>query len=326
MKVRSRAHPNIALIKYWGKRDPDLNLPDMGSLSVTVGDLTTEVTVEEAPGPQDILLIEGQVPSPAEGARMIQLLEFFRKMAPHSPPLRVDSHSNFPRAAGLASSASAAAALVLGFDHFLDLKLSRQFLSTVARRFSGSGARSLHGGFVEWRRGEHFDGSDSFAVPLAPASFWPLTTFVLVVDPGVKEVGSRDGMTLSRKTSPAYVGFVMQNLADLEDAREALLRKDILHLSDLAERSCLGMIATQLTTHPPLYYWQGTTLTLILALRRLRAEGIPLIFTTDAGPNVKVFCEASTAPTLREELTRLPGIQQLLECPMGGPATVEVEV
>lgn len=324
MKVISRAHPNIALIKYWGKRDPVLNLPDTGSLSVTVGDLFTEVVVEASPHNTDLLLIEGQVPSAAEATRMVQLVRHFRTLMPDAPPLKVDSYSNFPRAAGLASSASASAALSLGLDKFLGLRLSRQVLSTIARQFSGSGSRSLHGGFVEWRRGELPDGSDSFAVPLAPASFWPLTTFVLVVDPGPKEVGSRDGMNQSRATSPTYPSFVIQNTADLEVARQALQDRDLALLSTLSERSCLGMVATQLTSQPPLYYWQGTTFSLITSLRRLRQEGLALIFTTDAGPNVKVFCEAATTPILRQKLSQLPGVKQLLECPVGGPATVEM--
>ncbi len=180
MQSSARAHANIALVKYWGKSDPVLNVPAVGSLSVTLDKLWSDTQVEFSPALRhDSLVLDGKQDA-AQLARVSGCLDLLRERAGTHDRAAVVSRNNFPTGAGLASSASGFAALVCAAARALELELSPTELSILARRGSGSAARSIFGGYVEMHAGAAADGSDSYAEAVLQAADWPLTVVIAV--------------------------------------------------------------------------------------------------------------------------------------------------
>jgi diphosphomevalonate decarboxylase (EC 4.1.1.33) len=212
----AEAHPNIALVKYWGKRDTALNLPAVGSLSITLDTLWTRSRVRfDAAWDRDRVQLNGRQDD-ATTRRVSALLDVLRERAGVTAAADVVSINNFPTGAGLASSASGFAALVVAAADALGLSLAPEEVSALARRGSGSAARSIFGGFVEWARGERDDGRDSVARPLLSASGWPLRVLVAVTSRVGKAVGSTEGMERTRASSPYWDAWLATQEADLQ--------------------------------------------------------------------------------------------------------------
>ena len=312
-----RARSNIALVKYWGKADAQINTPAVGSLSITLDGLWTDTTVSfDESAESDTLVLDGESRS-TELRRVSDCLDLLRSHAGVSLRAAVRSENNFPTAAGLASSASGFAALVTAAAQALGLELSERELSVYARRGSGSAARSIFGGFVYMHRGSSPDGADSFAEPLLAAEAFPLQVIVAVTAQGRKSVSSGAGMTLSAATSAYYRDWVSSHEADMAAARQAVLGRDFEALADVSERSCLKMHAAAMTTNPPLLYWNGATVDCIHAIRELRAEGVPVFFTIDAGPQVKAVCLPEASTTVERRLRDISGVADLLKTGLG---------
>jgi len=316
------AHPNIALVKYWGKRDVERNIPAVGSLSITLDGLTTTTTVTFDPvlGHDTFFLGGREAPKMAE--RVVACLERIRRRAGLSRYAVVKSDNDFPTAAGLASSASGFAALVVAADAALGAGLDRSELADVARQASGSAARSLFGGFVELRLtpgGPH----PTETRQLLESSAWPLRVLVAVTDPGPKAVGSTEGMLMTEHTSPYYPAWVESSPADLWEARSAVERRDFEALADVSESSCLKMHAVMLSAQPGLVYWNGTTVEGICRVRELRAGGVPVLFTVDAGPQVKAVCLPEAYDRVERELAAIPGVTSVVESGLGDGARVD---
>lgn len=292
------AHPNIALIKYWGKRDAALNLPAVPSLSITLDGFQTETTVCWG-APADLVQIDGRR---VEGSDRQRVLAFLDRIDPARPPVDVRSENNFPAGAGLASSASAFAALALAATAAAGQDLDRTALSRLARQGSGSACRSLWGGWVVWDQGERPDGLDSHAWPLAPADHWDLRLVVAVVSGAKKAVGSTEGMIRTQQTSPLFPGFVQAAPERLRRAIEAVRARDLSALGEQMERSTYEMHATMISAWPPVRYWQEASLGCLRAVEELRAEGVGAWSTMDAGPNVKVLCESADAEQVAARL------------------------
>lgn len=316
-----QAHPNIALVKYWGKRDERLNLPCAGSISLTLAPMSTRTKVTFDPElPVDEVYLNGARADEATERGVCKVLTLLRERAGATARARVESVNDFPTAAGLASSASGYAALVMAVSEALALRLSRQELSIFARRGSGSACRSLHGGFVEWRRGEREDGSDSCAIPLAPASHWPLTVVVAVVSAAQKPISSREAMRRTVATSPFFPAWLGRVEEDLPRMRQAIQARDLEQVGLIAERNCLSMFATMLGADPPVLYWQPATLAVMARVHALRAGGLAAYYTMDAGPNVKVLCSSMDASVVLSQLTDIPGVATVHLAEVGGPA------
>jgi diphosphomevalonate decarboxylase len=317
MQATVRARSNIALVKYWGKADARLNTPAVGSISITLADLWTETAIRFDPAlAGDRLVLDG-VERADQLERVSRCLDLVRAKAGLTLPAEVISVNNFPTAAGLASSASGFAALVGAAAAALAQEWSPRELSILARRGSGSAARSIFGGFVEMSRGEAADGSDSYAQPLLAAADWPLSVLVAITARDEKPVGSGAGMTLSAETSPYYRAWVESHAADLDAARAAIADRDFAALADVAESSCLKMHAAAISTAPPLLYWNGATVDCLQRIRRLRAAGMPVFFTIDAGPQVKAICLPEAATELQAELAALPGVREVIATGLG---------
>jgi diphosphomevalonate decarboxylase len=315
--ARARAGANFALVKYWGKTDARLNVPAVGSISITLASLHTETTVELAPElSSDELTLDGKRRAD-DVAKLSACVDLLRRRAQVDTRVRVTSRNNFPTAAGLASSASGFAALVRAAEAAFGLELTPRERSIVARQGSGSAARSIFGGFVEMRAGTDPDGMDSFAEPLLDAAEWPLEVVIAVTATGEKEIGSRSGMTRSAASSPYYAAWVSGQPPDLAAARAAIHTRDFAALGDVAEHNCMKMHAAALAARPPLVYWNGATVECLHAVRRLRAGGVPVFFTIDAGPQLKAVCAPGARGRVEETLRTVPGVLELMTSSLG---------
>ena len=316
MRATARAQPNIALIKYWGKRDVERNLPAVGSLSVTLDSLWTEMTVEFSESiERDSLVINGE-PATDWLPRVTACLDHVAGSG--RPCARVVSECNFPMAAGLASSASAFAALVVAADAAAQRESDRLSLARAAGRASGSAARSLYGGFVELSLVE--ENIELTAV--AEESHWPLAVVVAVTSDRRKSVSSTAAMLRSADTSPFYARWVADQPSDLDTARTAIAAKDFDGLAGISEHNCLKMHSVIWTSRPAVTYWNPATLACLELVRELRANGVPVFFTMDAGPQVKAVCPPESAATVEKALSTVPGVERVMTSGLGAGARV----
>lgn len=319
MKATAIAHPNIALIKYWGRLDDDLNLPLTGSLSMTLDTLRTRTTVAWDPTLKDHeVTINGEVQKGKPRFRVAKHLERLKEHAGHAGFARVASENNFPMGSGIASSASAFAALTgAAFAALGGAMPDPEELSTWARLGSGSAARSIQGGFVEWVAGARHE--DSYAYQLAPESHWDLRDVVVLVSESHKKVGSTEGHEIAR-TSPFLDARLAHLHTSLALARAAVMERDVKALGEIAEMDALSMHAVMMTSNPSLLYWQPETVRLLHATRAMREEGGPdVYFTLDAGPNVHLLTPGDQVDEVVRRLHEL-GVakDKVLACGPGG--------
>jgi len=315
--VTARAGTNIALVKYWGKRDAALNLPAAGSLSLTLANLGSETTVRfasDAGGSdgRDRVLFAG-APAEAKFATRVQrFLDLVRTRAGIQLPAEVATNNTVPTAAGLASSAAGFAALALAASRAAGLHLLPAELSELARRGSGSAARSIFGGFAEMSAGTRADGADAVARGLLDEKAWDVRLCVAITAEGEKAIGSTAAMERTALTSPYYQGWLASVPVDLEEAGAAVLARDLAVLGPIAERSALRMHACALAADPHILYWNPATIAAMSTVKTLRANGTLAFFTIDAGPHVKVLCRSADAPVVQAALAATPGVMRVL--------------
>ena len=314
MKSTAIANSNIALVKYWGKKDSKLFLPNNSSISMTVDEMFTKTTVDFGNYPTDEFYLNGKRLTEGEEYKEVTgHLDLIRQMAGEKRRARVYSENNFPTAAGLASSASGFAALSLAGSKAAGLELDYRELSILARRGSGSASRSIEGGFVEWVRGERLDGADSYGVQIAPPEHWPeFRMVVAVTQTGEKKVKSRAGMAQTVATSPYYHGWLSTVGKDLENVRKGIREKNFRLVGETAESNCLKMHATMLTTTPPIIYWNPTTVEVMHAVQDWRDDGLQSYFTIDGGPQVKVLCLEKDLDEVEERLKEIKNIKNTI--------------
>jgi diphosphomevalonate decarboxylase len=313
--VPTRYETNIALIKYWGKRDEKLFLPMNSSLSITLDRFYTETTVEfKEELKSDILLLNNKPAGEAEANKVFRFLDNIRQLAGTKIYASVTSENKVPTAAGFASSASGFAALAAAGAKALNLNLNEKELSILARQGSGSACRSIYGGYVEWKKGERADGVDSYGNQLLSEKDWNISIISVLVESNQKKVSSREGMKRTVDTSPFYSGWLNTVEKDLEKAKEAIRNRDFHSLGEVAEANALKMHATMLGADTPVLYWQSGTMEVIHKVQSIRAEGIQAYFTIDAGPNVKVLCFPKDEQKVRNVLIGLPSVKQIITC------------
>jgi diphosphomevalonate decarboxylase len=318
--ITARANPNIAFIKYWGNRNDTLRLPANGSISMNLDGLETSTCVQfDESLSADRIMINGRIAGTKAGARVSKMLDEVRTLAGIQAFAKVESQNNFPMSAGVASSASAFAALALASTKAAGLSLELADLSRLARRSSGSACRSIPGGFVEWIAGTN--DTDSFATSIAPPGHWDLADCIAIVSTEQKLIGSTEGHATAR-TSPLQAARLADSPVRLEICKNAILVRDFTSLADIVEQDSNLMHAVMMTSHPPLFYWQSATLEVMQAVREARANGIPVCFTVDAGPNVHVICSGSHVENISKLLMSIPGVREVLTARVGGPANV----
>ncbi len=317
------AHPNIALIKYWGNADSTLRIPSNGSISMTLGDLSTRMTVSfERSLPTDRLTINGERASESALMRVSGHLDIIRKMSGLEISARVISESNFPRSAGIASSASAFAALSLAGAKAANLELNEVELSRLARRGSGSASRSIFGGFVELHTGT--SDKDAFSEQVAPAKTWDLVDCIAIVSRDPKAIGSTAGHALAG-TSPIQAARIKDTPRRLELCRQAIIGRRFSHLAAIVEQDNNLMHAVMLTSTPPLIYWLPATVQIMHSVVAWRNAGLRVCYTIDAGPNVHVICPQENTKQISQVLEGIPGVIQILQANVGGPARIVSE-
>ncbi len=319
----ARAHSNIALAKYWGKRDVALNIPAVGSISVTLDALYTDTTVRFESGLSlDELHLDGE-PQPADQPqlrRVSAVLDLVRERAGIDFRARVTSSNNFPTGAGLASSASGFAALVVSACSAAGVATTPRELSILARRGSASAARSIFGGFVELHAGTADNGEDSYAEEILDRQDWPLSVVVAITDASAKTVSSTEGMKATSASSPFYPSWVDSSADSLDRMREAIHDRDFETVGELTEHSCLALHSLMFTTRPALIYWNPATVAAIHAVRSLRADGLPVYFTIDAGPQVKALCQPKDADAVAVALAEVAGVRDVIQSGLGSAA------
>lgn len=318
MKATAKANTNIALIKYWGKRNEDLFLPMNSSISITLDRFYTVTTVEFSKSfSKDTFFLNGQEATEIETNKVFRFIDRIREMAGIALPAVVNSENKVPTAAGFASSASGFAALAAAGAKALKLELNERGLSILARQGSGSACRSVYGGFVEWKKGEDPEGKDSYANQLISEVDWNISILSVMVASEQKEVSSREGMKRTVDTSPFYPGWLNTVEKDLENAKAAIKSRDFGNLGKIVEANAMKMHATMLGADPPILYWQSGTIEVMNHIRKLRSSGIPVYFTIDAGPNVKVLCLPENEELVYESLITLPTVKEVLTCHPG---------
>ena len=298
------APSNIALCKYWGKRDRELNLPINASLSVSLAHLGSHTIVTESDTGADRVVLNGieQSTDSKFARKVVEFVSLFR--GDLQQPVLVSTENNIPTAAGLASSASGFAALMLALNQFYNLNLTDIELSACARMGSGSASRSIFTGFVEWQMGHRDDGMDSHAIVLDKP--WPDLRIGLVkVTTAEKKVDSRAGMQRTVESAHLYQSWPLQAAADLEKLHLAIGQQDFMLLGETAEQNALSMHATMIASWPPLLYWQPESVAAMHKVWDLRAQGLQVYFTMDAGPNIKLLFQQQDEAALLEAFPEL---------------------
>ncbi len=320
--VTAEAHANIALVKYWGKQSSEHNIPATPSLSLTLQALTSRTRITLDPSSQgDIFSLNG---NPTIDPRVNACLERMRAVSNKPIPfVNITSENNFPTAAGLASSASGFAALVTALNELGASNLSAKKLSIHARMASGSAARSIYGGFVSLA-GSLTDSKQEtwHATQILNEHAWPMQVVVAICTEREKAISSSEGMQLTRNTSPYYDSWVASTRTDFDDCLQAVRDRDFERVATISEHSCLKMHGLMLSTQPGLIYWNPATIACIHAIRSMRASGVPVFFTIDAGPQLKAICLPEAADAVDKLLSGIKGVQRTLRTGLGPAARI----
>ena len=316
----AQAFANIAFIKYWGNRDNLLRLPLNSSISMSLDGLYTRTTVSFQPSlPFDELIINGHEVAGKGRDRLSYVLDIIRGMTNLPDRAEIMSENNFPSGAGIASSASAFAALALAGSVAAGLKLSESELSRLARRGSGSAARSIPGGFVEWQMGT--GDQDSFAFSIAGPEHWNLVDCIAIVSAEHKKTGSTEGHAVAH-TSSLQTARVEDSPRRLEICRQAILERDFDTFASIVELDSDMMHAVMMTSTPALHYWKPASLEVMSCVRDWRTEGMQVCYTVDAGPNVHVICPEAESEVVEKRLREIRGVQNVLVARVGGAARI----
>ena len=315
-KATVKSPANIAFTKYWGRRNDDLILPLNNSVSMNLDNCYTKTTVEFGEADQDTVKVKFfksgyKDLENMQLDRVINQVNRIREKYKIKNKIKIYSENNFPADSGIASSASAFSALTKALYEAVEVEISEKDL-TIETRLAGSGsaARSIPGGFVEWLKGEESDSETSYAHSIAPASHWELYDIVAVVDTSKKGVGSYEGHKYAHSE---YMKARLENFESRNDQiKKAILNKDIEKLGEAIEADSISLHAVAMTSSPPIYYLNGRTWDVIAELLNLRKEGILGYFTMDAGPNVHIICEGEYKNILEKKIKNIPGVEFII--------------
>lgn len=309
MKKTTVAPSNIAFIKYWGKKDEVLRLPENGSISMNLSNLLTTTTVEFNPSfKEDSITING-VQEENEGNRAIKHLDRIRKLANIETKAKVVTVNNFPTGTGLSSSASGFAALTVAGAKAAGLNLSEKELSILARQGSGSACRSIPDGFVEWLDGE--TSETSYAVSLYPADYWDLRDVVAVVSKNKKEVSTTEGQKLVG-TSPFFKVRLTNIKNKIALIKKYMSEKDFTAFGELLEAEALELHAIMLTSKPSLIYLLPGSLKIMHLVKKWRQDGLEVYFTVNTGQDIHLICQKKDVQTLTQKISEIEDVQKTI--------------
>lgn len=324
MKKTATAPANVGLIKYWGRKDELLRIPENGSISVNLSGLTTTTTVEfDTKYKSDQVLLEG-IEDKGSCGRVIFHLDRIRKFAGVKTKAKVISQNSFPSSTGLSSSSSGFAALTLASCEALGLQLTERELSSLARLGSGSAARSIPDGFVEWQAGNSH--TSSYAFSIFPPDYWDIVDIVAIASTAKKEVSSSTGQTFAASSLfyPVRLSGIEKKLHTMKTIIE---ERNFPAFGELLEQEAFELHAVMMTSKPPLFYWTAHTVSLMKKVREWRKDGLPVYFTINTGQDVHFFCERKSEQALIKNLRTLEYVRDLIiNTPSIGARLVEVHL
>lgn len=321
MKKTTRAHSNIAFVKYWGKKDEALRLPSNGSVSMNLSNLYTTTTVQFSDTlPHDDITINNERDE-KKIAKVASHLDRIRALANTKMKAKVVSENNFPTGVGLSSSATGFAALTAAATLALGAKLSEREMTVLARLGSGSACRSIPTGYVEWKTGDTTD--ESYAVSLYPPTHWDLVDIVALTSTKEKYVATTDGQR-SAQSSPFFEQRMKHIEKRIEDCKRYIKEKNFSAFGTLLEKDALEMHAIMLTSTPPLLYWLPETVLIMKKVLEWRRSGIEAYFTINTGQNVHIICRQADAAKVEKLLHEIPAVMDVIPntCSRG---TYEIE-
>lgn len=285
-KTTTKVSSDIALVKYWGKKDEILRLPENGSISIKLAGLDTVTTVEfDKNLLKDEVVIQGEFED-GEVSRVVKHLDRIRNLADATIYARVSSKNTFPKGTGLSSSASGFAALTLSASRAIGLDLTQKELSILARQGSGSSCRCVCGGFVEWKDG--MTSESSYSETIFPKEYWDIRDVVVIVDEGKKKTSSTVGH-MTAHTSIAFAERQKRIQKKIILVKQCIQQKNFMALGEIIEAEALEFHSILLTSTPPLIVWYPGTVEVMREVQRMREEGIPAYFTINTGFNVHVL-------------------------------------
>lgn len=308
MKATAVAPANIAFIKYWGQKNPKINLPFNNSISMNLSKCFTVTSCDFSPKYlKDEIFFEGKKIKENQEffIKIVKHLNQVRKLAKSNFKAKVISANSFPSDAGIASSAAGFAALTLAASQALGLNLTQKELSVLARLGSGSACRSIPDGFVEWKKGKNH--KSSYARSLAPDSWWEISDIVAIVTNKKKKYSSSFGHLLA-PTSPYFKKGLNLLPQRIKKVKKAIKNKNLELLGQIIEEEALDLHIIAMSSNPPLFYWEGKTLEIIKKVREWRKKGLPAYFTIDAGPSVHIICEQKYEKIINKKIRGLPGV------------------
>ena len=321
MKASAVAPSNIAFIKYWGKKDEVLRLPENGSISMNLSNLLTTTTVEFSSNySEDSITING-IQEENEGNRAIAHLDRIRSLAKISDKAKVVTINNFPTGTGLSSSASGFAALTVAGAKAAGLDLSEKELSILARQGSGSACRSIPNGFVEWLDGD--TSETSYATSLCPENYWGIADVVAVVSKNKKEVSTTEGQKLVG-SSPFFKVRLENIKSKIELIKKYMQEKNFTAFGELLEAEALELHAIMLTSKPSLIYLLPGSLKIMHLVKKWRAEGLEVYFTVNTGQDIHLICQKKDVQALVQKLSEVEEVSKtIINDPAKGAHIIE---
>ena len=316
--IKAIAHPNFALIKYWGKSDVSNNLPDMSSISITIDTLFSTAKVSFDSSLKKDLWVLNNIEQQSLG-QIKPTMNYLKSFKSVKDFCVIESTNNFPTAAGLASSASGVASIVIAINELFNLQLSEKELINAAILGSGSAPRSLYSGFV------YLNKKNYSCETILDGNEWPLKIIICQTSSDRKLVSSRDGMRISKSTSSYYKDWVNDQNNDIKKALKAINMKNFDLLGEVSEDSCKKMHKVMETSKPPLIYRNSTTHLCIQKIEEMKVNGIDIFYTIDAGPQVKIICKDQYTDQVISEMKSIPNMQDIIEVNIGQGARLTNE-
>src|SRR2546427_641473 len=310
-KATAIAHPIQGLIKYHGLVDERLRLPFHDSISVCTAPLSTKTTVEFGEFPRDGASITGREVAGHELERILAVVDIVRIRAKLHANFRMMSVDGFPSNVGLGASASGFAALAWAASAAARLPLNVKDVSRIARRGAGSASRAVAGGFARWRTGS--SDADSYAYQLRGEDL-PMAIVVALV-PAFKETESAHRDAPSSPFFQARLAEMPKMLAEME---LAIRNGDLGQVMQLAERDTMLLHGITMTGTSEMMLWRPETIKVILAVKRMREEGLPAFYSIDTGATVYVNTFPERADEVESRIRAL-GVETL-RCDVGGGA------
>jgi diphosphomevalonate decarboxylase len=316
------SHPNKALVLYWGNEDDTLRIPTRSSLSITLQGINQPLdyivslrTIGSSE--RDKVFIDGTEDKGEIYSHFLHHLNAMRGYTGFKEKVEVTTRKSFPVGTGLAGSAASASALAEAFAGLIGKTSDTRLKSIMARRGSGSGTRSVFGGFVMWQKGN--SDVSSYAKQLFNENHWDLRDLIAMVSSNPKKIKSIEGMKLSKKTCPEqiYSSFVSVADPNIEQIRAALTARNITKLGASYEEENYLFRQVCLKTRPPLDYWMKATNDIINKIANLRNDGIPAYAGTDAGPNVHIFTMPKHVERVIRTIQEVQEVLKIIHCRVG---------